>query len=587
MGKGELFEGLVAAFGFFAACTIIGYIKENYFENKKSKQPSQYGDIDDDDGDLGDFPFTSPNSHYFAGAGAGAGIGMGDGGDDDGLSEEQANMGAIETLVGTADMLVSQGRFEDAKDQYLRALDLVKATMGSSVPLVGYINHELGTICRCMSHYVEADQHFGASAALWGALYDEANKKVNPENNLTFKKMLDDVTDDVMSNNESPLLLLLSYCTNYARALSEQAEVKTLITRSQAQIIGGGAEGTDARPLSEDEVADILVEARKIAEEAINVYSKCFGRPPEDIKHKKVLAGHLRTLTQVAMFQKQWSDAEASVKESLKLLLDSTYPKDPEVITCRMWLSQILMGMNKSEECISVGKELLEVHKGSPEESYFLRYLGEIYSDCDRVSDAEDCFNESLKVCDENLESEAYIESLTLKERKELESERWEIVNSIATLYRNTNRVEESDKILSEMCEKMHCDTPPYTTTSFLRTLQCSIKPYSGSSSSSGSQAYVYGINVLIRQRNEKKVPAGSFLVFSFEDPQSGEMVPMRIEKCVEDSEKTVAMSSQDFVGMRGGRYYRIAIKVLASDHETLLSEHVQLVKCEPLTLSL
>lgn len=596
MGKSELFEGLVAALGFFAACTVIGYIKENYFEGntKKSKQQQQQqqqqrggnsntvidrDDDDEDDGDLGDFPF---------------GTRMGFGGEGDGDyadGDEQANMTAIETLVGTADMLVSQGRFEDAEGQYLQALDLVRRTIGDGVPLVGLINHELGTIYRCMGRYAEADTHFGASAVVFGALYRDADAKIGPEKDRTVKNLFDDVSYDAMSTEGSPLLLLLSYCTSYTRALSEQAEVKTLLVRSPAQVIGGGGGGSGsddvnsdvrAHPISEDEAADILCDARRLAEEAVALYAKCFGRPPEDIKHKKTLAGLLRTLTQVAMFQKQWGDAEAAVRESISLLLESTYPKDPEVITGRMWLSQILIGAGKPEESVGVARELLATHKGGSDEAYFARYLGEIYADCEMNGEAEKSFGDALRLCDDNLSSEAFVESLSQKERRELEESRWETVNCIATLYRALGRTEDADGLVNEMREKMRCDPPPFTTTRFLRTLQCSIRPCSGERGS-----YVYGINVLIRQRNEKKLPAGSFLVFCFENPETGEMVPMRIEKCVEEGEKTVMMSSPDFTGMKGGKYYKILIKVLASDHKTLMSEHLQLVRCEPLSLSL
>lgn len=593
MGKKELFEGLVATVGFFAACTIIGYIKENFFENPKGRGRQLGNGDDDDDGDLGDFPFTSPAATIAQHGGANAGLFYPGGGDDnDSLSEEQANMGVIETLVGTADMLFSQGRFEDAEEQYQRALELVKSAMGPSVPLVGHINRELGVIYRCMSRLAEADKHFGAAASIFAALYEEANMKINPEKNLNMKKILDDVTDDVMSSDESPLLLLLSYCLSYTRALSEQAEAKTLLTRSPAQIIGGAVDGEDsagARPLSKDEIDDMLVEAHKLAETAVTVYAECFGRPPEDIKNKKVLAGYLRTLTQVEIFQKSWSDAEKNIRECLALLLESTYPKDLEVTTARMWLTQILVGSNRPEESIAVCKEMLQTHKGTTDEAYFVRYLGEIYADCDMNSDAEKSFGESLRLYDENIESEAYMESLSTKERKSLESGRWETLNSLASLYRAMGRVEEAGKIVGEMCENMRCESPPYTTSRYLRTLECAIKPYKGDENdkSGKSGRYVYGINILIRQRNEKKLKDGSFLVFFFEDPKSGEMVRMRIEKCVENGEKTVAMSSPDFEGMKGGRHYRVLVKVLASDHETVLSEHLQLVKCEPLTLSL
>jgi len=98
---------------------------------------------------------------------------------------------------------------------------------------------------------------------------------------------------------------------------------------------------------------------------------------------------------------------------------------------------------------------------------------------------------------------------------------------------------------------------------------------------SSGSPMHSYVINVLVRDRRTQNLPPQCWLRFKFQNPESQDEEPvyMNLEKQLEEDTRTVALSSPALRGFRNGSMYTISIEVLAPDHKTVLTEHVQLVR--------
>jgi len=333
----------------------------------------------------------------------------------------------------------------------------------------------------------------------------------------------------------------------------------------------------DAHALAEEAVA--MLERRLAERESSGGGSSSSSKEAADALQmtRKGLADALRSLTQVHMFTKEWKQAEATIRRSIALLQQQGGGEDgaetlrsPAAVTARMWLSQILLGQDRPADACDVCRELAATHRGTPEEAYFLRYLGEVLCDAEKYAEAEESLQHSLALYRARTPAEEE------QQGEEPGRERWSAVNDLATLYEATGRLDAAAKMLADMRLHMQC-TAPETSSRFLRTLQCGIKTIDD------GRQHVLFINVLVRERHSRKVPMGSFLVFCFSAPGTpDEVTPSGIVKEVTEDTKTVAVASPGFPGNGRDRSVRtIAVRVYAADHTTLLSTHIQLVRPE------
>jgi tetratricopeptide (TPR) repeat protein len=422
-------------------------------------------------------------------------------------------------------MLVQGGRYREAEGQYLAALQVINETSGGAdTALAALVHHELGTLYKVLDRLADADAAYGLSVRAFRTSGAGVAASVEP----------------------------------LARSMCEQAEVKTLRTR---------VAGTE----SETTTLQLVGDAKVLASEAVAMLEKAYGPTPRDGAQKKALADALRSLTQVQMFAKEWCEAEVSIRRSIELLLRSTFQTDPAVVAARMWLSQIMLGQEKYAEACAVCRELADTHRGTGEEAYFLRYLGEILLDCDAWDEAEAALLRSLWL---------YHRITAGEDDQEKVRDRWTVVNDLVALYQATGRDALADQLITEMRESMRCPAPE-TTSRFLRTLQVAVRPCGDDAAAAAGRGrprpdapHSFLINVLVRERHSKKVPLGSYLVFCFQPPGSAQAIPMGLEKLVEQDTKTVAVASPSFTDIKRGTVYLIVVKVLAHDHETVLSVH-------------
>ena len=159
----------------------------------------------------------------------------------------------------------------------------------------------------------------------------------------------------------------------------------------------------------------------------------------------------------------------------------------------------------------------------------------------------------------------------------------WEAVNSLSALYDGFGRFDEAESLRESLQNSLRALKTPDTTSRYLRTLACSIDLADDDMDnvSVESMAFSYVMTILVRERRTKKVPPGSILQFTFEDPSSDSpnTADVGLERAVEEGVKTITVTSPPFRHFTPGRIYRAVVRVLERDTRREISRHVQLVR--------
>lgn len=574
---------------------------------------------------------ADPDDLVAAAAAAGE-LGVGDGAGDDGVGGAARRQ--LEVLVGTAQMLAQNDHLEEALEQYRAALQVVldaapPARSAADEPMMAaLLNVEIGQLCRLLDRLPEADRALSRALAVLRRKHAEdvasAVKQASSMSTTSsragtrigsssrVKTIMDTSSDSSdasthgmedqdqsqfqdQSKNESQseeqdqsqyqdeemgVILkdpeLISGEANICRLMSSLAEVKAMRTRlvdQRPEVDGEDGAFSTLTATRSAETMRLLDAATALAREAAARLERLYGAEPRTVRERVALAGALRSVAQVLMFTKAFAGAEAAIRRALALLVRSVVPMDAVIVTLRMWLCQVLLAQEQYGAAVAVCEDLVRTHRGEADEVAFTRTLGETLFDAGRVADAERAFRDAIALAHAFACRDAHDAAV-------VRAAEWQAANSLVAVHLELGRRELAQAALARLKAELPADAEvPATTSRNLRTLEALISPAGPDPARARMHAYV--LNVLVRDRRAQNLPPGAWLRFTFQNPDSAsdEPVYMNLEKQLGPDTRTVAVTSPPLYGFRPGALYTVAVEVLGPDHETLLTEHVQLVR--------
>ena len=528
-----------------------------------------------------------------AAAAAAGELGLGDGSDagDDVLGGAAARR-QLEVLVGTAQMLAQNDHLEEAVEQYRAALQVVldaapPARRVEDQPMMAaLLNVEIGQLYRLLNRLPEADRALTDALAVLRRKHAEdvaaaeaAAAAAAPRTTTSSSFGQEDGNGEAASASAATMdPELVAGEANLCRLMSSLAEVKSMRTRLVDQRPEADAEDGAFSTLTATRSAAtmrLLDEAKALAREAAARLERLYGAAPRTVRERVALAGALRSVAQVLMFTKEFAAAEAAIRRALALLVQSVAPMDAAIVTLRMWLCQVLLAQEQYDAAAAVCEDLVATHRGEADEVGFTRTLGETLFDAGRVADAERAFRAALALAHAFHAADA-------QDAAVVRAAEWQAANSLVAVHLERGRRELAQAALARLKAELPADVAvPATTSRNLRTLEALVTPTGADPAHARMHAYV--VNVLVRDRRAQNLPPGAWLRFKFQNPDStsDEPVYMNLEKQLDPDTRTVAVTSPPLYGFRPGTLYTVAIEVLAPDHETLLTEHVQLVRAD------
>lgn len=559
------------------------------------------------DGDAAD-----PDGLVAAAAAAGE-LGLGDDAGDDELDSAGARR-QLEVLVGTAQMLAQNDHLEEAVEQYRAALQVVldaapPARSAADQPMMAaLLNVEIGQLCRLLNRLPEADRALTDALAVLRRKHAEdvqaaaaaSSSRTTRTTTTTSSTSSWQGAEDAGSEEggeggargaDTMDPELVAGEANLCRVMSSLAEVKAMRTRlvEQPADVAAAAEA-EAEGEGEDGSADdgvfstrsatrsaavmrLLDEAKALAREALARLERLYGAEPRTVRERVAVAGALRSVVQVLMFAKEFAGAEAAIRRALALLVRAVAPMDASVVTLRMWLCQVLLAQAKYDAAAAVCEDLVATHRGEADEVGFTRTLGETLFDAGRLADAERAFRAAIALAQ-------HFPCTDAQDAAVVRAAEWQAANALVAVHLERGRRELAQAALARLRAELPADVDvPATTSRNLRTLEALVTPTGADPAHARMHAYV--LNVLVRDRGAQSLPPGAWLRFKFQNPDSAsdEPVYMNLEKQLDADTRTVAVTSPPLYGFRAGALYTVAVEVLAPDHETLLTEHVQLVR--------